>query len=41
VIVAQKVQKAMERQNPQLCGQIVPFSPCLPGRDAKGDGKIA
>ena len=41
VIVAQKVQQAMEGQNPQLGGQIVPLGPCLAGCHAKGNGEIA
>lgn len=40
VIVAQKVQKAMQGQNPQFCAQIVPFCPGLTARHAQGNGEI-
>jgi hypothetical protein len=41
VIVAQKVQKAMEGQNSQFHAQIVPFGPGLPAGYTNGDGQIA
>ena len=41
VIVAQKVQKAMQGQNPQFGGHIVPLSPGLAGSHPHGDGEVA
>ena len=41
VIVAQKVQKAMQGQNPQFRGQIVPLGPGLASGDTQGDRQVA